>query len=179
MRGAMDMPKRITSTICLIMTFCMISGHVLAKDEPESKNPLGCRDVGYKFDLKTVQFLPGTASPAIQSMYFVFNKLNESVNLYQMRDEKGVRNLYMNHTVDGNAWSVLSTNEKDLKYICTVNDKRYRYGRVIDCEAGIKVCQYTNVKYGLNNRGNYWLIGSATKSEALSAVIRYGIIPAV
>ena len=33
------------------------------------------------------------------------------------------------------------------------------------------------VKYGLNNKGNYWLVGSNTSGGAVNEVLHYGIIP--
>lgn len=174
----------ILSKRSMLLGLCLLAIHSLgfsakpSKDEDDSKNPLGCRNVGYQFDLHTLKLLPGEAG-APQAMYFIYNKTNRDINLYQMLDDSNTRNLYLNHAIHSRQWAVLSTSEKNLKYICTVPDSSSRYGKVVDCAEGIKVCEFTNVKYGLNNRGNYWLVSSTTKNSALRAVIYYGIIPAI
>lgn len=163
--------------LMLLPLVCLTENSWAARGE-DSSNPTGCRDVGYQFDLKTLQFLPEKAG-ARQSMYFIYNKRGETVNLYQMRGNEGTRSLYLNHVISQKQWGVLSTNEKKLKFICTVNDPAFHYGRIVDCADSLQVCEYTNVKYGLNNKGNYWLVNSNTKNEAVRSVVRYGIIPAV
>lgn len=157
--------------------FVAKSGFGLSPDLDNSKNPPGCQDVGYRFDLKVLQFLPDAAGKR-QSMYLLFNKGGHAINLYHMRSEHGTRNLYLNHAIKQGQWAVFSTSEHDLKFICTTSDKSMREGRIIDCQDTLRVCELTNVKYGLNNRGNYWLVNSDSKNGALRAVVRYGIIPA-
>ena len=143
----------------------------------DNRNPVGCRDVGYQFELETLHLLPQEAGPQ-QSMYFIFNKLNQSVNLYQMRDTDG-RTLYLNHSINQHQWGVFSTGEKELKFICTVNDPKFHFGRIVDCAESLRVCEFTHVIYGMNNRGNYWLVNSYGRNAAVNAVIHYGIIPAL
>ncbi|CEK09913.1 hypothetical protein [Legionella hackeliae] len=173
--------KTTLNSIFLVSFLCTGAGNVLAakeaKEVEDNRNPLGCYDTGYQFDLKTLHLFPGKAGE-IQSMYFLFNSLNQKVNLYQMRDEESSRTMYMNHTIQPGQWAVLSTSEKKVKFICAVPDGKEEYGKIVDCADSVRVCEYTNVRYGLNNRGNYWIVNSNTRSGALREVVHYGIIPA-
>lgn len=168
-----------TFVACLLMgSVCLIplSGHTEEKED--TRNPIGCRDIGYTFDLKTLTLLPyddGTGN----SLYFIRNKLTKPVTLFQMRDEDSARSVYFNHKIDGNYWSVLASSEKKMKYICTVEEGKSPFGKIVDCGESLQVCEYNHVKFGLNNRGNYWLANSRTKNDAVRAVVRYGIIPGV
>lgn len=147
-----------------------------SKFNKETRNPLGCRDVGYQFELKTLHLLP-KAVGNIQSLYFIYNTLGKDVNLYQMRSDESSRSLYMNHVIRAGHWAVLSTTEHEVKFICTIPDSKQRYGTVVDCADSVRVCEYANVKYGLNNRGNFWVVNSNTRDAAVKDVLRYGIIP--
>ncbi len=140
------------------------------------KRPLGCRDVGYRFQLKILELQPEETGEK-QSLYFIFNSLSEPVKLYQMLKDNSSRSLYLNHEIKPRQWAVLSTSENDLKYICSIADAKSNYGKIVDCEQSIKVCEYARVKYGLNNKGNYWLVKSNTSGGAVNEVLHYGIIP--
>ena len=144
--------------------------------EKEDKSPLGCRDVGYQFELKTLKLLPKEAG-ARQSLYFIFNARAKNVNLYQMLKDDSSNSMYLNHVINARQWAVLSTSEKALKYICTVDDPKMTYGKIVDCAESLKVCEYARVKYGMNNTGNYWLVNSNTSGGAVNEVLHYGIIP--
>ncbi len=147
-----------------------------AKRDPEIRSPLGCKNVGYAFDLNVLQVLPASVGDS-QSLYFMYNKTKKPINLYQMRRQtESSQSVYLNHTIPAGRWAVLSSSE-EMKYICTVHDGKSAHGRVIDCETGLKVCEYARVKYGMNNRGNYWLAHGNTRGGAVRQVINYGIIP--
>lgn len=146
------------------------------KEDKDQRNPLGCRDMGYQFELKSLHLLPKVVGD-IQSLYFIFNSLDQPVNLYQMRNDESSRSLYLNHAIRPKQWAVLSTSESEVKFICTIADKKQRYGQVVDCAQSVRVCEYINVKYGLNNRGNFWVVSSNTRDAAVKDVLRYGIIP--
>lgn len=165
----------MTVFIGMSLNFCWADAR--EERDNDNRNPTGCHDVGYRYELKTLHLLTQEAG-AQQSMYFLFNRLNEPLNLYQMHDAGGTRNLYLNHRINQQQWGVFSTGETDLKFICTVSDPKYRFGRVVDCADSVKVCEYTRVIYGLNNRGNYWLVNSYSRNAAVRAVVHYGIIPA-
>ncbi len=140
------------------------------------KSPLGCKDVGYKYRLNTVSFLPEMVGER-QSLYFVYNKLNKPINLYQMLKSSSTRNTFLNNTIKPTSWTVLATSEKELNYICTISDNKEKFGKVVDCSKSLKICEYTRVKFGLNNQGNYWLGNGTARGSAVGSVVRYGIIP--
>lgn len=158
--------------LVILMTLSLSASAV----DPEDRNPLGCRDVGYAYDLRVLRILPPTTGDS-QSLFFLFNLQNKAVNLYQMRQEDSMRSVYMNHIIRPRQWAVLSTSEPRVSYICTVDDGKSSYGKIVDCENYIKVCQYVRVKYGMNNRGNYWVVNSNTRGGAVNEVLHYGIIP--
>lgn len=165
----------IKQTVMLALLLAnSIASH--AKDD-ESKAPLGCRDQGYQFELNVLSIKPNTQAPDRQSLYFVFNRLNQPINLHHMLGEKSTRSTYLNHTIRPQQWAVLATNEPALHYICTLDDGKSAYGRVVACADSVKVCEYARVTFGLNNRGNYWFLNSNTRGGAVHDVLRYGIIP--
>jgi len=159
----------------LFTTLLLISLTARALDT-EDRNPLGCRDVGYEYDLYILRLLPPTEGDS-QALFFLFNRQNKAVSMYQMRQEDSTRSVYMNHLIKPRQWAVLSTSEPRISYICTINEAKSSYGKVVDCEDYIKVCQYVRVKYGMNNRGNYWVVNSNTRGGAVNEVLHYGIIP--
>lgn len=144
----------------------------------ETRFPIGCKPVGYKESLRILNLYPGKEG-ALQSLYFFFNKLPQTVSLYQMRDEDSEYSTRVNHTIGGNQWAVLATGEPLVKFICTLGDGKTSYGKILDCADTIKVCEYVHVKFGLNNKGNYWIVDGATRNEAVNGVVHYGIIPGV
>lgn len=177
------MKKIINSRLsqCIMVLALAISGQnvIAAKaelQEDPAKNPLGCRDIGYQYVLNTLQIIPHTGEGK-QSLYFVYNRLNKPINLYQMLPENSTLNTYLNHSISPQQWSVLATNQDILKYNCTVEDnKSSAYGKIVKCADSIKVCEFARVKFGLNNRGNFWLPGSNNRGGAVGDVTRYGII---
>jgi len=61
---------------CLIASALLLGVHETcsaANQDDDIKNPLGCRDVGYKFDLNVLQILPRSEGDD-QSLYFMYNK---------------------------------------------------------------------------------------------------------
>ena len=142
----------------------------------EDKSPLGCKDLGYKFELKVLRLLPATTADR-QSLYFIYNSQSKPINLYQMRHEESTRSVYLNHVIRPGQWAVLSTSEPGMTYICAMDDGKSSFGRVVDCEESLKVCEYARVKYGMNNRGNFWVVDSTSRGAAVNDVLRYGIIP--
>ena len=167
------MNKLTGSAFTLLLSMSALA-HAIIFDE--SKSPLGCRDQGYQFQLNVLNIKP-EATGDRQSLYFLFNRLNRPINLYQMLGEDSVRSMPLNHVINGQQWSVLSTSEKQLKYICTVDDAASKHGKIVSCSDSVKVCEYVRVKYGLNNRGNYWFSSSTNRNRAVADVLHYGIIP--
>lgn len=152
------------------------AGEQAKKDKENSRYPIGCRPVGFKQSLRVLSLYPGKEG-AMQSMYFFYNQLPQTVSLYQMRDLDSPYSMRFNHSIRGNSWAVLATGEPLLKYTCTLGDGKTSYGKIVDCAETIKVCEYVNVKFGLNNKGNFWIVDSNTRNGAVSEVVHYGIIP--
>lgn len=142
----------------------------------ESKAPRGCHDTGYKFQFKTLKLLP-PAVGEVQSMYFIYNISDNRINLFQTRRDDSSQTMYLNHIINGRQWAVFSTSEPQVQFICTVPEANNLYGMIVDCAKYLKVCEFTKVRYGLNNRGNYWLYNHNTRNGAINAVLHYGIIP--
>ena len=173
------MTKHRLNSSCAAFIFVLLMttvGAHAAIDKSPGKSPLGCKDVGYTFKLKVLELLPAEAGEK-QSLYFIYNALQQPISLYQMLKDESTRSMHLNHVIHGQQWAVLSTSEEKLKYICTVPDPKLTYGKIIDCAESLKVCEYARVKYGLNNKGNYWLVGSNTSGGAVNEVLHYGIIP--
>ena len=168
--------------LAAILTMLILSSPVFCSSKvvtDDSRNPLGCLDVGYRFDLRVLYLSPEEAGDR-QSLYFIFNRLPEEVTLYQMLKDESTRSMPLNHGIHAGQWAVLSTGEKQLKYACAVRDAKEDksgYGKVVDCADSVKVCEFARVKYGMNNRGNFWLVNSNTRGGAVQEVLRYGIIP--
>ncbi|MFA6302069.1 MAG: endopeptidase IV [Legionella sp.] len=144
----------------------------------ETRFPIGCRPVGYAQSLRVVSLYPGKEG-ALQAMYFFYNKLPQTLSLYQMRDKDSELSTRYNHTIAANSWAVLATGEPLVKFICSLGDGKDGYGKIVDCAEALKVCEYVNVKFGLNNKGNYWIVDGTTRNGAVSQVVHYGIIPGV
>ncbi len=191
MRNIMNTINKITS-ISLMLFLGLMSAQLeaakLKKNDPqeaqakaekeEARFPIGCRPVGYKESLKVLSLFPGKEG-ALQSLYFFFNKSPQTVSLYQMRDEDSQYTTRYNHSIGGRQWAALATGEPLVKFICTAGDGKTSYGKIIDCADTIKVCEYVNVKFGLNNKGNYWIVDGTTRNGAVNEVVHYGIIPGV
>lgn len=174
-----NVKKVLLLSLFLISTGRLDAATSAEQEEKENtRSPIGCKNVGYEFDMKTLRLLSQSVG-ARQSLYFLYNKLDENVTLYQMLGNESSRSMYLNHKIDARQWAVLSTSEKKMKYICAIPDGKTAYGKIIDCADSLNVCEYTNVRYGMNNQGNYWLVNSNTRNGAVNAVVHYGIIPGV
>lgn len=179
------MMKKITKTLCgslsllAIGSLLTLSAANAAKPEAnEGRLPTGCKPVGFKQSLKVLSLLPGEQG-AVQSMYFIFNKLPQSVNLYEMRDKESEFTARLTHSINGNSWAVLAASEPEIKFACALGDGKSGYGKIVDCAETVTVCEYVNVKFGMNNKGNFWIVNSNTRNGAIHEVVRYGIIPGV
>ena len=157
---------------------CIITSLNAEEKEDNTRNPIGCYNEGYVFDMKVLRLITTNAGPK-QSLYFLYNTSAKDVTLYHMRGEESTRSMYLNHSIGPSQWGVLSTSEQRINYICAIDGSSTSYGTVVDCADYLRVCQYTHVKYGLNNQGNYWLINSSSKNAAVNSVVHYGIIPGV
>lgn len=170
---------KLIQLICFtLVCFMVIVSNANAKSaSEETRNPIGCHDAGYQFELKTLSLLPGKEG-AQQTMYFMFNPSPRKVILYQMHKDESARSVYLNHVINPNQWAVLATSNKEVRFICAIQDPNKRFGKIVDCASNLRVCEYIHVRYGLNNRGNYWIVNNNTRGGAIADVIHYGIIPA-
>ncbi len=171
--------KKLSKSAFLMLLLTGVSAHA-ALIEDESKSPLGCRDQGYRFKLNVLQIIPDI-SPEIaadrQSLYFLFNKSDRPVSVYQMLKSDSTRSMPLNHAINPQRWSVLATNQKELNYICAVDVTPTSRGKIVSCADTLKVCEFARVKFGLNNRGNYWFSNSTTRGGGVRDALHYGIIP--
>lgn len=148
-----------------------------AQKEDENRYPIGCLDTGYYYKMKTITLMPHEKGTNDQGMYFFHNISNQPVDMYQMRGEESDRSLYLNHTIKPNQWAVLATSENTVRFICARPVAKKSYGQVVDCTDHVKICQFTNVRFGLNNKGNYWIVDNTDRNSAVRGVVYYGIIP--
>ena len=176
------MRRILFALLALSFSFCVFSetddadSDALESKVDESKNPTGCMDTGHHYILKTVLLKPGEAG-AQQSLFFFYNKLNQPLNLFQTRGEDSSRSLFLNHTIQPHQWAVLAASEKSFRFICATPSAKKRYGQVVSCADSVKICEFTSVRYGMNNRGNFWMVGNSSRNGALSGVVHYGVIP--
>lgn len=133
----------LVSTILLLVGMGSIAATQGAPKVPKAadpgKSPLGCRDVGYQFEYNILRFLPELDADR-NSLYFIFNRLGQPLHLYQTHKDESTRTMYLNHTINAKQWAVLATNERSLKYICTVDDGKLPYGKIVSCTDSVKVC---------------------------------------
>lgn len=148
-----------------------------------AKSPLGCRNTGYDFVWNIVRLIHVMDPNELdqeeggQALFFVYNRTQHPLYLYQMLHDESTRSTYLNHMILPQQWAVLATNQKEVRYICSTNTDKSRYGKVVNCQDSIKICEYVRVKFGLNNRGNFWVVDNASRGAAVGQVVRYGIIP--
>jgi hypothetical protein len=173
---------------CLITLMSVLTTPVLAaKVEPPStpapvviedtaKSPLGCRDLGYEYRLNTLVLKPHRED-ANPSLYFFYNRLSQPVKLYHLVGDKTGQTTFLNHTVQPRQWAALAIGQTDYKYLCAIHADKDNLGDMINCQDSIKVCEFAKVKFGLNNRGSFWIVKGNTRAGAVSEVVHYGIIP--
>jgi hypothetical protein len=163
----------VIGALILMVVFSVSS--VFAAPEREDKNPLGCKDSGYKFTLKTLDLTPQNQE-GIPSLFFIFNSTAKPIQLSQMRAGDDYDEMSINHVIPPYRWAVLAMDHRFVKYACSLSDGKSSYGQVVDCAQSLKVCNFARVKFGLNNKGNFWMIAGSSKNEALRGVTYYGVI---
>ncbi|AAO90650.1 enhanced entry protein [Coxiella burnetii] len=138
--------------------------------------PYGCYPMGYKFNYYNLILQPtGRYHP--QTIYFIHNVSKQAISLFQARSNDEPYIIHINTTIAPNAWSVLATDEKKVKYICTNGGNDILKLKIINCSKVLDICEFPRTRFGDNNRGNYWAvenIGSST--AAVSAIRWYGIL---
>ena len=84
---------------------------------------------------------------------------------------------FLNHTMRPKQWAVLATGEPIVKYMCAIKAEGSNLGTMVSCKNTVKVCEFARTRFGLNNRGNFWIVQGNTRAGAVSEVVHYGIIP--
>lgn len=156
-------------------TFFMLLCPPLFASVTSPELPRGCHDEGYSFTHKSLTLMPSKAGKN-DSVYFIYNNSEQTLNLFQLKSEKENMGLNINNKIEPFHWGVYSTDESLVRFACSVPSPVYDHGQLINCQKALNVCEYTNVKYGLNNRGNYWMSRSNTKNGALKRVNRLGVL---
>lgn len=168
--------NRLILTVLLLVSSAMgFSAKPVIVDQ--SKSPLGCRDLGYQFELNVLSLTPAPTEDN-QFLFFVYNQSNRPINLYQMmKQENSSRSVGLNNVIYPGQWGALATSAQDLKFMCSVDATKSTPGQLVNCADNLKVCEYARVKFGMNNRGNYWIVRSNSRGGAVNQVLYYGIIP--
>ena len=160
--------------ILVILPFMILSSEAIARLKP-LELPRGCHNEGYSFNDKTLNLFPAKKGNN-DSVYFIYNRSNSTVSLYQLKNANEHMGLNINNKIRANQWGVYSSDETNVRFACTKPSHQYPHGKLVDCGQNLKVCEYTNVKYGLNNRGNYWMARSASKNSAIRRAMKIGVL---
>tara|TARA_B110000908_G_C10215283_1_gene432497 strand:+ start:196 stop:747 length:552 start_codon:yes stop_codon:yes gene_type:complete len=152
-----------------------IFSHATAATSNPSVLPRGCHNEGYSFHHKALTLLPSKAGNN-DSVYFVYNNSGSTINLYQLKSANAHMGLNINNKIRAYSWGVYSSDEDLVRFACSIENSDYDHGQLVDCQERLDVCEYTHVKYGLNNRGNYWMSRSNTRGGALRRVNRLGVL---
>jgi len=168
-----SMTKLLIAMIALGMS---VAVEARRTKKPLNTFPPNCNKVGYEYKFKQLVLYPEKAGHTL-SMYFMFNKSDWPVTLYQTRGDEDAYSSHLINTIQPKRWAALSLDTSHMKFICTKGDGRKHYGRITDCEELLKVCEYDNVLFGVNNRGNYWAVTSSSRNTAVRTVVRkHGIL---
>ncbi len=142
---------------------------------PLDKLPRGCMNEGYEFKFKMLNLYPPKAGNS-DSIYVIYNNYSRPVYLFQARGKDTYQGNELNGRILPKKYALYAGNEDEVKFICTIPNKKYLYGEIVDCQDKLKVCEYSGVLFGMNNRGNYWMVDSAGKGRAIKQSIRHGVI---
>ena len=165
-------------TFIIMLTGCLLAPtQLLAKSAKEKKPrfPMGCFPVGYKFKYHTLTVTP-TAKYHPQTIFLVHNLAGFPVHIRQIHTGDKPYVIHINTTIKPRFWSVLATDEKKLKFICTVNKKGIKLEQIIDCGKVLELCEFPNTRFGDNHRGNYWIHQRSTGNSAKRATKYHGVL---
>jgi hypothetical protein len=144
--------------------------------EDESTKPLGCKSVGYRYQLSTLELQP-RAEGDKESLYFFYNKSAEPIKLYHLLGTSAYIKTFLNHTLEPQMWAGLITGEEPVKFLCARHADDQSLGEIVNCQKLLTVCEFPKTRFGINNRGNFWLVKSAAREAAVRQIERYGIVP--
>jgi hypothetical protein len=159
--------------ICLLFA----DSAMAKKSKSKDKGPLfptGCRVTGFSFNHYVLNLHPHQAGNQ-QSLYYIHNESNQLIRLYHVQDTEKPYIIHLNNTIKPGQWSAFATADKDVKFICTVIKKNSKKRRIVDCAKKLKVCEYPNVEFAINNYGNYWAVSSNSKKGTTRSIVRQGI----
>jgi hypothetical protein len=161
------------SALALGIVLSLITTISFAKTETM---PNGCYDEGYAFKHKMLTLYPKKEGNR-DSVYFIYNQSNHTINLFHAKKTQTHHGVNINNDIKAHRWAVYSSDEEKVRFICTSPSRKYEHGEINDCGEVLKVCEFSNVKFGLNNRGNYWMVDSTSKNTALRKVNReHGVL---
>lgn len=164
---------------CQFLISSIVSCCVLATPsvhaKPDLSLPKGCYQQGFVFEDNTLTLLPPKAGNT-DSVYFIYNHSPTTLNLYELQQAKNHLGINANNKIAPYEWGVYSSDQTKVRFACTIPDKTYAHGKLVDCQQKLNVCEYTHVKYGVNNRGNYWMARSASKNAAIKRAIYIGVL---
>lgn len=158
--------------LVITVTIILLQSAVYAK---EALFPNGCRSVGYSFKHYTLILKPNLKGHS-QSLYFIHNKTSQPLTFYQMRTGNEAYIMHLNNKIQPWQWGVFATDEKQVRFICATPSTTSDYGQIVNCENVVELCEYPNVKFSINNHGNYWAVPSDEKIKARNNVIKQGVL---
>jgi hypothetical protein len=159
-----------------LLCYLWICFAFLAYAQDDSQRPFGCKKMGYRYVYQILEIEP-RAEGDRESLYFFYNRSDEPIKLYQMLGNAAPMKTFLNHILEPKRWAVLITGEENVKYICAKHANEKELGDIVDCQSQLSVCEFPKTKFGLNNRGNFWLVQADSRENAVRQVERYGIIP--
>ena len=171
------MTKRIIIYLTIIFS-CLFSHPLFAKNNQPKENirfPIGCKPMGYKFDLYNVIFRPSNKMYS-QTVYFILNKSNMIIHLLQVSNGNELYLVHIDGNIYPNKWSVLAASETEIKYICTQYNEYKDDHRVLNCQKVLDICEFPRARFGTNHRGTYWLTLNQSLISALKVARFHGVL---
>jgi len=159
--------------VILTVVFGLLTLNV-AIAKKQIRFPVGCTNVGHKFDLYNVILTP-TSRRLPQTVYFIHNISKESIYLHQEKQKDKLYTTRINGNISANQWSVLAVAEKQMKFACTTLDRRKKNHELISCEKVLDICEFRQSNFGINHRGTYWLLLNKSRKTAMKMTRDYGV----
>jgi len=172
------MVKHYFMIVLAISLNCLVFNTAFAIHKYSGKTirfPVGCKQMGYKFDLYNVIFTPSTRQYP-QTIYFIHNISNKTIYMLQSTDGDNPFIIHINGKIAPNRWSVLAISEPKLKYICTNYNKRKNDLSVINCQKMLDICEFPRARFGTNHRGTYWLLFNRSRRSAVNVARYHGVL---
>lgn len=172
------MHKRYYLVVLAITLICLVFNTGLASKKYSKKSlryPVGCKQMGYKFDLYNVIFTPSTIRYP-QTIYFIHNVSNKTVYMLQNNEGPKPYVLHINGKISPNKWSVLAVSEPKLKYLCVNYNEQKNDLTVINCQKIIEICEFPRSRFGTNHRGTYWLVFNKSRKGSVNTARYHGVL---